>query len=226
MLLKSMVDTAYVSIDEYTKMQTKFNEIVEENDDTYPTVREALKSVRSDWMDLHGHPLIGWQGLTDVALVIKTRFPEVESADAMGINIVKEEMSPIPYTMTTIKHVHDAALKQLINVPKETVKINSFVDLLALSTEIVKECRRGVGNYVLINPRFVDDYNDLMSLISAEDHFTVVSTELMPDDKRCGMVVYKGSNGYDAPVFNAVFEGTGYSCLHPDVEKYVRKFEW
>jgi len=56
--------------------------------------------------------------------------------------------------------------------------------------------------------------------------FTVVYSELMPKNKRCGMVVYSGLNLYDSPVFNAVFDGTGYSCLNPDAERYVRKFEW
>ena len=233
--MKSMIDTAYVSIEEYTKMQTKFNEIVDENVGTYIPVYEALKSVRSDWMELYGHPLIGWFGLTNekaLAFVIRTRFPEDQLGTVVGFSIEKVKMSPIPHTLTTIKDVHDAALKQLIDVPKETVKVDRFSDLVKLRNEIAKESRRGAGNYLLINPCFtdeVDDYKDLTTDSLRSDFekvFTVVYSELMPKNKRCGMVVYSGLNLYDSPVFNAVFEGTGYSCLNPDVERYVRKFEW
>ena len=239
MIMNSMIDTAYVSIEEYTKMQTKFNEIVEENDplnnNNYPSVYDALKSARSDWVKLYGHPLIGWQGLTNeeaLAFVIRTRFHSYTGEQVMGMSIEKKEMSPIPDTLTTIEDVHEAALKQLIDVPKETVKVDKFSDLLKLKREIAEESRRGAGNYLLINPCFadeVDDYKDLDTDSLRSDFekvFTVVYSELMPKNKRCGMVVYKGSNAYDSPVFNAVFGGNGYSCLNPDVERYVRKFEW
>ena len=229
------IDTAHVSIDEYTKMQTKFNEIVDENENTYPFVYESLKKARSDWVQSFGHPLIGWHGLTNekaLAFVIRTTFHSYTGEQVVGFTIEKEEMSPIPHTLTTIKDIHDAALKQLIDVPKETVKVDKFSDLLKLKNEIAKESQRGAGNYLLINPCFtdeVDDYKDLVTDALRSDFekvFTVVCSEFMPNDKRCGMVVYKGLNLYDSPVSNAVFGGNGYSCLNPDVERYVRKFEW
>jgi len=233
--MKYNIDTAYVNIDKYTKMQTKFNEIVDENENTYLSVYEALKQARNDWVQSYGHPLIGWHGLTDeeaLALVLRTKFLFHTGEEEISIAVDKIEMSPIPHTLSTIKGVHDFALKQLIDVPKETVKVDRFSDLLKLRNEIAKASRRGAGNYLLINPCFideVDDYKDLTADSLRSDFakvLTVVYSELMPKNKRYGLVVYSGSNLYDSPVYNAVFEGTGYSCLNPDVERYVRKFEW
>ena len=226
-----------MSIKDYTTNQTKFNELVEEFSDSkkYDPLYNALKKARTDFVQSYGHPLIGWQGLTDeraLAFVIRTSFHSYTGEQAIGFRVEKKEMSPIPDTLTTIEDVHEAALKQLIDVPKETVKVDKFSDLLKLKREIAEDSRRGAGNYLLINPCFadeVDDYKDLDTDSLRSDFekvFTVVYSELMPKNKRCGMVVYKGSNAYDSPVFNAVFGGNGYSCLNPDVERYVRKFEW
>ena len=186
------IEHAHVSIEEYTKMQTKFYEIVEENYKTYTPVYESLKKAKIDWVKSYGHPLIGWNGLTNekaLALAIRTRFPEDKLGTAVGFTIEKVEMSPIPYTLLTVKGVHDATLKQLIDIPKETVKVDRFSDLLKLKREIAEDSRRGVGNYLLINPRFkdeVDDYKDLDTDALRSDFekvFTVVYSELMPDDK-------------------------------------------
>ena len=227
-----------MSIKDYTTNQTKFNELVEEFSDskTYDPLYKALKKARADFVQSYGHPLIGWQGLTNeeaIAFVIRTTFHSYTGEQVVGMSVEKEKMSPIPDTLITIKDVHDAALKQLIDVPKETVKIESFMDVIRLQQQIAHDSRRGPGNYLLINPCFVDDYKELMG--KRYDQLEIVTTELMPNDKapfemlsiqRCGMVVYSGSNLYDSPVFNAVFDGNGYSCLNPDVERYVRKFEW
>ena len=226
-----------LTIKDYTTNQTKFNKVVEEFSDskTYEPVYEALKKARADFVQSYGHPLIGWHGLTDekaLALVIRTSFHSYTGEQVIGMTVEKEEMSPIPQSLTTIEDVHNATLKQLIDVPKETVKVDKFGDLLKLRNEIAQESRRGAGNYLLINPCFadeVDDYKDLDTDSLRSDFekvFTVIYSELMPKNKRCGMVVYKGLNLYDSPVSNAVFGGNGYSCLNPDVERYVRKFEW
>lgn len=226
-----------MSIKDYTTNQTKFNDLVEEFSDskTYDPLYKALKKARADFVQSYGHPLIGWHGLTDeeaLAFIIRTTFHSFTGEQVVGMSVEKEKMSPILRTLSTIKDVHDAALKQLIDVPKETVKVERFSDLVKLKQEIAKDSRRGTGNYLLINPCFadeVDDYKDLDTNSLRSDFekvFTVIYSELMPKNKRCGMVVYSGSNLYDSPVFNAVFDGNGYSCLNPDVERYVRKFEW
>ena len=226
-----------MSIEDYAANQAKFDEIVEdlEDDEKYGTIYKTLKKAKTDWVESCGHPLIGWHGLTDeeaFAFVLRTTFHSYTGEQVIGMSVEMPKMSKIPFALSTIKDVHDFALKQLIDVPKETVKVDKFSDLMKLKREIAQESRRGAGNYVLINPCFadeVDDYKDLDTGSLRSDFekvFTVIYSELMPDDKRCGLMVYSGPTAFDSPVYNAVFEGTGYFCLNPDVERYVRKFEW